>query len=200
MPKTKRRATSRLLKLLSVLQTADSDLTAPFCVEIKHLLKNNQYLTNIEIATTPAPYRYRPVLRDQLPNFILSQLDGQRLTNGTQPTVELTVELTDLLGFVLSLMPPPPPDILKFSPDKVSPTFFNWQCAATHRTRFLVAFIRQPPGMTSAVYSVEQLLGMRDHGASTALSGMAVQHPDLGKLRSVPPVRNEADDFSRLDR
>ena len=172
MPKTKRRRTSRLLKQIYELQLHDIELTAPFCVEVKHLFKNNRHLTDVEIAGSPAPYRFGTVLREQLPNFIVSQLDGQGLTSETQPTVEVT----DLLDFLLSLMP------TRLTRDQSSATFFHWQCPRSHRTSFLVAYIDQPSGMSSAIYTVEQLLKMRDRGAGPALPGGAAKNPGHGNL------------------
>ncbi len=170
-PKTARKRASRLLKQLFELQKFDFELTGPFCVETKFLLRNSKYCLMLEVA---APYNFGLVAhgaRSALPKFILSQLEAQKLITTSQHQIPLT----RLLAFVLEWLP------LRLTKAASVPTFFHWQSPLDHRTYFVFAFIdKPPPNMPPRAYTVENLLRLRGSPAPAALAALVERDPDLG--------------------
>src|SRR3569833_1296745 len=127
-----RSRTKRLLKQLIELQVFDYELTGPFCLETKFLLRNSRHSSSIQItqdqdSDTSIP----PVDCSVLPRFIGSQLEAQRLTTSTTHQVPLT----RLLDLILALIPS------AVSRKDSCPTFIHWQCRRSHRTHFVFAFV-----------------------------------------------------------
>lgn len=176
-----RSRTKRLLKQLFELQVFDFELTGPFCLETKFLLRNSRHCSSIQItqdqdSDTSIP----PVDCSVLPRFIGSQLEAQRLTASTTHQVPLT----RLLDLILALIPS------AVSRKDSCPTFFHWQCRRSHRTHFVFAFVAKDVAMPSGPYSVGELLRLRGGARPAALTAFARANPELGE--TLPSVNTIA--------
>lgn len=168
-----RRRTKRLLRSLSNLQDDDCTITPQTLLAAKYLLRVNSkcYCVNV----TNADMLDHLALwcpRSELPNFIVSQLEAQQLTN---PDSDLVLVPPQVSVIILSAYPPEPEG-------KDWPTLFRWYSKERHRYYCLFAYVRFKMGRKS--YTIAELLAFRGKqpGAPSGMSALA-ENPELGKFR-----------------
>lgn len=183
-PSTARKRAKKLLKELWELQTHDVPMTASTLLETKYLLQSSKRCARVEVISprflAEHPASQVEITDDRIPifiptsHFIRCQLEDQKLTgsrshNCQQDPVALPAVLA-LLHCVCSTA---------FSARKSSyPTQFRWHCSLTHRTHIIFAFVDVK--MRSRVYTIEELLNLRDSASSDVVAGMNYQENELG--------------------
>lgn len=181
---TTRKKAKKLLKELWELQTTDVPMTAATLLEAKYLLQNFKRCSRVEVISpkflADLPASQVEITDDRIPNFIPTsqfircQLEDQRLTgsrshNCQQDPVVLPALLA-LLNRVCSNVS---------SSRKTSyPTQFRWHCSLTHRTHIIFAFVDIK--MRSRVYTIGELLNLRNTASSDVAAGMNHQDNELG--------------------
>lgn len=91
-----------------------------------------------------------------LPTFLQSQLQAQKITDGSI----LWVQVVPFLTFVQSCLRP-------FGNTRGYPTLFVWYCRELHRSFLFFAFLDTK--MTSLTYTANELLGMKHVNAKKKL-------------------------------
>lgn len=178
-PSTPRRRTKQLLKELWELQTHDVPMTPAMLYEVRYLLRSSKRSTCIEIETPrprsnvidPTPFT---LVEGAVPKFILCQLLDQKLiqSRNYQDTIAVPAVLS-----VLSLL---------FSTEASStqlthPTQFRWHCSRTHRSHVIFAYLDIK--MKTKVYSVEELLSLKNSASPEIIAAVACRDNDLGLSR-----------------
>lgn len=185
-PSTVRKRAKKLLKELWELQTNDIPMTAATLLETKYLLQSSKRCARVEVISprflADLPASPVEITDDRIPNFIPTsqfvrcQLEDQKLTgsrshNCQQDPVALPAVLA-LLNRVCSTAS---------SSRKTSyPTQFRWHCSLTHRTHIIFAFVDVK--MRSRVYTIGELLNLRDSASSEVVAGMKYQDNELGTV------------------
>lgn len=164
-----RKRSKRLLKLLKELQEVDHAVTPPTLFAAKHLLQNHRRCTLITIRVdsvgASSPFESP---RACLPNFIVSQLEGQKLTDPRNDHVLLS----PIIVFVLLSLP------TRSGSDSGYPTLFRWYCGLRRRTFYLFAYIKHD--MSRRTYTLDELLALRGKPIASGILSVA-GNPELGK-------------------
>lgn len=172
--------TAELLDGLWDLQKHDQSPSSTTWTEAKFLLRNNSACICIEVTTPkprtnivdPTPFN----LGDQeIPEFINCQLVDQKLIDSRN--YQDTIALPAILS-VISLIYAGP----STGKVKTFPTVFRWNCSRTHRTHIL--FAHTDVKMRSKVYSVDELLNLKNSTSPNLAAAVAVRDNDLSKLSS----------------
>jgi hypothetical protein len=166
-----RKRARRLLKNLRRLQEDDVAITPPVLKETKYLFQYTFRCFTVHITYDELAASEFLVSRGEIPEFILSQLEIQKLTNETSARVPIST----ILHFIIQSLASNPESEERY------PTFFSWYCAYIHRTRYIFAYVDMK--MDSQVYSIRELLEMRGEQNSDFLSSLVNYKPDLGKFR-----------------
>lgn len=150
-------------------------MTAATLVEVKYLLRSCRRCTCIEIHTPkprsnlldPVPFN---IAEGATPKFILCQLLDQKLieSRNYQDTIALPAVLS-VTNLVFST---------EASPRQFSfPTQFRWHCSRTHRTHIIFAYLDIK--MKSRIYSVEELLNLRNSASPDILAAVVLRDNEL---------------------
>lgn len=152
-------------------------MTAAALVEVKYLLRASKRCITIEIRTPkpraniidPNPFN---IAEEAIPRFILCQLLDQKLIDSRnyQDTIALPAALS-VISLIYSTHPHPG----RF----VCPTQFRWHCSRTHRSHLIFAYLDVK--MRSRVYSVEELLGLKNASTPDVLAAVAFRDNELGQ-------------------
>lgn len=172
-PASTRKRVKKILKQLWELQKHDIPMTAATLLEVKYLLRSTNRCVRVDIESD----KLRDALYgclfdieyDAIPEFILCQLEDQKLTVSRSQQVALPAALSSI-GLFLSTGP---------SQRNSFPTQFRWQCALTHRTLIIFAFVDIK--MKSRMYSIPELLNLRGSHSSDGLAVIAQRDSELGK-------------------
>ncbi|PSR93677.1 hypothetical protein BD289DRAFT_451720 [Coniella lustricola] len=169
---------TELLDSLWKSQKADHSLSATTLNEAKFILRDSSLCICIEV-TTPKP-RTNIVdatpfnLEDHaIPAFIKCQLINQKLidSHNFQDTIALPAVLSALTQLYAT-------NSIKRA--DVFPTVFRWHCSRTHRTHILFAYTDIK--MQSKVYSVDELLNLKNTVSPNLAAAVAVRDNDLCEM------------------
>ncbi|KAK8134660.1 hypothetical protein PG984_006672 [Apiospora sp. TS-2023a] len=161
----------RLYKRLRTNQEEDHCLTAYQFVEIKHYLKNHRRCRHIVIKNN-LPLDYLACsLPDNLPKFILSQLEAQRLiTDDCRLSVQVWSAIQIISGcFSRSSSHP-----------RLYPTLFCWRSPNKQRSYYIFAHLTRP--MANRKYKASELLDLRDIRPSQDILDRVHQNPDVADI------------------
>ncbi|TPX10558.1 uncharacterized protein E0L32_008444 [Thyridium curvatum] len=162
-----RKKTKKLLSQLLEAQDFDLVVTRFVWMEAKYLLRIGRRCAMVKIQTDPYFICSRTVDREIIPNFIISQLEAQKLAN---PDAR-QIPFTPILNFIAVRSPDDGPAF---------PTSFQWQSRETHKTHFIFAYI--DCRMPSRSYSVQELLSLRGRDVASDLRALADQDEELAKI------------------
>lgn len=174
---TRKRIIKGLYKQLKKGQTDDVPIPAPTLFGIKFYIRNHYHASQIFIEDDPPSQDYlgQPPLAHPS-NFILSQLEAQKIANITSPPSQVFAALIVTSKFLAE----DPLGSLSY------PTLLTWHTSEKHRTYCLFAYLTCP--MESRVYSVSELLGLRDAFSSDNMLDTSKLNPDVGKSVILAPL------------
>ncbi|GJN85069.1 hypothetical protein PLIIFM63780_008633 [Purpureocillium lilacinum] len=190
MVMTRSKRAKQIVRSLSLAQHEDHVLSAFTPLLIRYNLLHN-YHRCIQVSvdlgrpsdrfTITSPY-------DALPNFLRSQLDAQKITDGTR----LWSQVVPILTFIQS-------NIRRLGKSRGYPTLFVWHSRENHRSYFFFAFVEIK--MVSKTYSIRELVRMKNFSASKEfydrLYDKLQRDPSFGDIfrmssdRSLPLIREE---------
>lgn len=180
-PTTPRKRAKSLLKELWQLQKDDAPMTAATLFEAKYLLRVSKHCVSIDIKTPkpraniidPNPFN---IAEDAIPQFILCQLVDQKLIDSCnyQDTIALPAALS-VISLAYSTQ--------SIAGSFVHPTQFRWHCSRTHRSHFIFAYLDVK--MRSRVYSVEELLNLKNASSPDVLAAIAFRDSELGQSQTL---------------
>ncbi|KAK3990509.1 hypothetical protein QBC44DRAFT_394463, partial [Cladorrhinum sp. PSN332] len=167
-----KRRVKKVLKALSNLQDDDYIITAQTLIAAKHLLKHSSKCTAVLVTEEDAlddMAFWSP--RHQIPRFIVSQLEVQRLTDQDSDLVRVS----PLVSFVV--LHAAPPDWQ----EKDYPTLFSWYSKPKHRYFCLFAYIKHKMGRQT--YTISELLAFRGNEASPPTGVLTLaNNPELVEI------------------
>lgn len=173
-----RQRTKSLLKELWELQKVDVPMTAPTLIETKHLLRSSKKCVSIEIqtpkpranVTDPNPFT---IDKRAVPKFIWCQLVDQKLIDS--PNYQDTIALPAALSVISANYP-----AKVTAGTHVYPTQFRWHCSRSHRSHLIFACIEVK--MASRIYTVEEMLNLKNASSPDVLAAVAFRDNELGQL------------------
>lgn len=169
-PASHRKRSKRLLKLLRELQQDDYPITAPTLLAAKHLLQQYNPCTVVEVKidseAADLPFETH---RRFLPNFIVSQLEEQKLTDKHSENV-----LVSPIVFFILLSLPILPGL-----HRTYPTLFRWYCPPRHKTYYIFAHLTRD--MARQTYTLTELLSLRGNPATKGISALT-GNPEFGNF------------------
>lgn len=176
--KSPRQRSKSLLKELWQLQKDDVPMTAATLLEVRHQIRNSRKCITVEI-TTPKPQTNEldenafAIGEEAFPNFIWCQLLDQKLieSHNFQDTIVLPAALS-----VISLAYCTASTAVD---SHIYPTTFNWHCSRTHRSHLIFAFVSFR--MKSRVYTVEEMLNLKNASSPSVLAAVAFRDSELGQ-------------------
>lgn len=150
MTLTRSKKSKRLLRWLSVLQNKDCTLEPSTTLLIKHsLLHNHQRCIQVTIRLAGNPNMlFYSSPRSTLPHFLQSQLDAQKIADGSR----IWTQIAPILTFIGA-------NIRTFGSQRGHPTLFLWYSRETHRSYLFFAFLRAK--MAPVTYTAQELLRMK---------------------------------------
>ena len=160
----------KLYKRLETDQTEDVCLTAPQLLELKFFLRNHGRCHHVKIRHSSQLDTLEYFFPENIPTFILSQLEAQRLiTNSYRPSAQLWAAL-QVISDCYCLNP---------SGDQSYPTLVHWRGSNKQRGYHLFAYLDRP--MASRKYKASELLDLRAKKPCKEILSRVSQNPDLGK-------------------
>ncbi|KAH8678041.1 hypothetical protein BX600DRAFT_493387 [Xylariales sp. PMI_506] len=179
----RRKAAEKLHKKLRESQELDIPLTGPEFVQIKFGLKHNRRCTHVSVVdSNPVASDNSIILPSQLPEFLHSQIQAQKLTaDDFRPSSTVSI----ILQFATRHLADTPTQHSAF------PTFLRWQQPNKRRCYYLLAYLADQ--MESRKYTTSELLELRGSQTLQALLDRARASRDLDevvKTRSIPHVRS----------
>ena len=167
-----RKRARRLLMELKELQKDDYSVTPSTIFAIKHLLQFHNRCKFVEVKidsfAANSPFEFD---RSLLPKFIVSQLEGQRLTNRDSEKIPVP----PIVAFAIQLLPS------VTCCGKSYPTLFRWHYAPRHRTYYVFAHIKHNMGRQT--YTLTELMGLRTDRVPDEVLAMA-NNPEIGTLNA----------------
>lgn len=150
MTLTRSKRSKRLLRWLSVLQNEDQALGPSTALLIKHsLLHNDHRCIQVTIRLAGSLNFFHHLLsRRDLPHFLRSQLEAQKIADGSR----LWTQIAPILTFIRVNSRP------TGSPQGY-PTLFVWYSRENHRSYLFFAFLGTK--MAPVTYSAQELLRMK---------------------------------------
>ncbi|KAJ6441783.1 actin filament organization protein app1 [Purpureocillium lavendulum] len=155
MALTKSKRAKRIIRSLSIAQQEDQVLGAFTPLLIRYNLLHN-YHRCIQVSVDLGwPSDRLPIATsyNAMPNFLRSQLDAQKITDGTR----LWSQVVPILTFIQST-------IRRLGKSRGYPTLFVWHSRENHRSYFFFAFVEFK--MVSKTYSIRELVRMKNSSAS----------------------------------
>lgn len=148
---TRSKRAKRILRCLSLAQHEDHLLSSSTTPLIRYnLLHNYHRCIQVSVDLGLPPYRTPLTMPfDAMPNFLKSQLEAQKIANGTR----LWSQVVPILTFIQSNIR------LRLDRSRGFPTLFVWHSRENHRSYFFFAFVEIK--MVSRTYSVRELLRLR---------------------------------------
>ncbi|KAK8037005.1 hypothetical protein PG991_001319 [Apiospora marii] len=161
----------KLYKRLRTNQDEDDCLTAYQFVEIKHYLKNHRRCRHIVIKNDLPLDHLACSLPDDLPKFILSQLEAQRLiTDDSRLSVQVWSAIQVISGCFSR----------GSSPSRSYPTLFCWRSPNKQRSYYIFAHLTRP--MANRKYKASDLLDLRDVRPSQDILDRVHRNPDVADI------------------
>lgn len=164
-----RRRTKRLLKTLKRLQKDNAPVTPYILIEAKFRFLLSGRCSCVRVAYEELADGRFDIPHNPLPNFILSQLEAQKLTDAISPRDSIL----PVLFFIDSSLSTDPSRQASF------PTLFCWYCRPRHRTYYFFAHLNLK--MPSKSYTIDELLALRAEDSPVALRSLAKSSPVLGE-------------------
>ena len=168
-----RRRAKRLLVVLKGLQRDDFAIPGPYMLAIKHLLQISSRCALVEVDCHETDLLFESK-RGSVPQFIISQLEAQKLID----RLSFQVPVTPLLAFVLLSLPSS-----KRQLDDGYPTLFRWYCREQRRTYVIFAFTKYK--MARQKYSINELLELRNGRIINEISALS-GNPEIGMCLAFP--------------
>lgn len=150
MTLTRSKKSKRLLRWLSVLQNEDQALGPSTALLIKHSLLHNHHRciqVTIRLAGSLNLLHHLSSCTD-LPYFLQSQLEAQKIADGSR----LWTQIAPILTFIRA-------NIRSTGYSRGYPTLFVWYSRETHRSYLFFAFLRTK--MAPVTYTAQDLLRMK---------------------------------------
>ncbi|ODA82027.1 hypothetical protein RJ55_00532 [Drechmeria coniospora] len=154
MVMTRSKRAKRIVRCLSVAQHEDRALGCSTTPLIRYNLLHNYHRcihVFVDLGEPSEPFSF-PSSFDAMPKFLRSQLDAQKIADGTR----LWSQVIPILTFIQS-------NLRRLGKLRGFPTLFVWYCRENHRSYFFFAFVDVK--MVSKTYSARDLLRMKDHSA-----------------------------------
>ncbi len=163
-----RKQARRLLQHLKDLQDFDKSITPSTVFAIKHLLQLYHRCKFVRVKIDSfADNTPLESLRSLLPNFIVSQLEEQKLTDRCSERVPVP----PVVAVIIQSLPS------ASGLDSLYPTLFCWYYPPRRRTYYVFAHINH--SMARRTYTLTELLGLRTNQAPAAFLAMA-GNPEIG--------------------
>ncbi|KAK8039806.1 hypothetical protein PG993_008217 [Apiospora rasikravindrae] len=161
----------KLYQRLRTNQVEDDCLTAFQFVEIKFYLKNHKRCHHIVIRND-LPLDYLACsLPDNLPKFISSQLEAQRLIADDH---RLSVQVWSVIHTISGCFSRDP------SHTRSYPTLFYWRSPNKQRSYYLFAYLTR--AMTTRKYKASELLDLRDIRPCQDILDRVQKNPDVADI------------------
>ncbi|KAK8107176.1 uncharacterized protein PG998_009189 [Apiospora kogelbergensis] len=177
----------KLYKRLETDQTEDVCLTAPQLLELKFFLRNHGRCHHVKIRHSSQLDTLEYFFPENIPTFILSQLEAQRLiTNSYRPSAQLWAAL-QVISDCYCLNP---------SGDQSYPTLVHWRGSNKQRGYHLFAYLDRP--MASRKYKASELLDLRAKKPCKEILSRVSQNPDLADIVTGFRLNNAPGDNSNV--
>ena len=172
-PQAARKQAKLLLKRLKECQLLDVILTPSTVWEMKYMLKSLSRVVTVKVMADETFENPVHVPRRKLPQFIVSQLEAQKLISFGSPQVPINPPLFLAISSL--------PEQATINSSRVHPTLLCWHTPEKHRSYWLFACLEiEMPG--TGTYTVEELLALRNSSSpkvEECLSRLSRQEPDL---------------------
>lgn len=167
MVMTKSKRAKRILRSLSAAQHGDHVLSCSTTPLIRYnLLHNYHRCVQVSVDLGEPSDRFPTCFPlDALPNFLRSQLEAQKIADGSR----LWSQVVPILTFIQA-------NLRRFGKSRGFPTLFVWYSRENHRSYLFFAFVDVK--MVSKTYSARELLRMR-----TVLAGKELYDRLYEKIR-----------------
>ncbi|KAK8086360.1 hypothetical protein PG994_001334 [Apiospora phragmitis] len=160
----------KLYKRLRTNQAEDDCLTAFQFVEIKFYLKHHRRCRHI-IIKNDLPHDYLACfLPDNLPTFILSQLEAQRLVTDDS---RLSVQVWSAIQIISACFSSNP------SHTRSYPTLFHWRSSNKRRSYYLFSYLTRK---MARKYKTGELLDLRDIRPCPDILDRVQRNPDVADI------------------
>ncbi|RDA83498.1 hypothetical protein CP532_2680 [Ophiocordyceps camponoti-leonardi (nom. inval.)] len=177
---TRSKRAKRILRCLSAAQHEDHVLSYSTTPLIRYNLLHDYHRcvqVSVELGgptdRLPVPFSF-----EALPNFLQSQLEAQKIADGSR----LLSRLAPLLTFVQAHLP-------RFDRSRAFPTLFIWHSRENHRSYLFFAFVEIR--MVSKTYTARELLRLRKVSAGKEFYDRLVEklrkEQGLGDIHRIPP-------------
>ncbi|RCI14460.1 hypothetical protein L249_6121 [Ophiocordyceps polyrhachis-furcata BCC 54312] len=177
---TRSKRAKRILRCLSAAQHEDHVLSYSTTPLIRYNLLHDYHRcvqVSVELGG-PADRLSVPFSFDALPNFLQSQLEAQKIADGSR----LLLRLAPLLTFVQAHLP-------RLDRSRAFPTLFIWHSRENHRSYLFFAFVEIR--MVSKTYTARELLRLRKVSAGKEFYDRLVEklrkEQGLGDIHRIPP-------------
>ncbi|RDA91687.1 hypothetical protein CP533_2336 [Ophiocordyceps camponoti-saundersi (nom. inval.)] len=177
---TRSKRAKRILRCLSAAQHEDHVLSYSTTPLIRYNLLHDYHRcvqVSVELGG-PADRLSVPFSFDALPNFLQSQLEAQKIADGSR----LLLRLAPLLTFVQAHLP-------RLDRSRAFPTLFIWHSRENHRSYLFFAFVEIR--MVSKTYTARELLRLRKVSAGKEFYDRLVEklrkEQGLGQFAKPPP-------------
>ncbi|PHH76262.1 hypothetical protein CDD80_1677 [Ophiocordyceps camponoti-rufipedis] len=177
---TRSRRAKRILRCLSAAQHEDHVLSCSTTPLIRYNLLHDYHRcvqVSVELGG-PADRLSVPFSFGALPRFLRSQLEAQKIADGSR----LLWRLAPLLTFVQAHLP-------RFDRSRAFPTLFIWHSRENHRSYLFFAFVEIR--MVSKTYTARELLRLRKASAGREfydrLAEKLRKDQGLGDIHRMPP-------------
>ncbi|KAK5997286.1 hypothetical protein PT974_02641 [Cladobotryum mycophilum] len=190
MVMTRSKRAKRVLRCLSISQHEDEILGPSITPLIRYNLLHNYsrcLQVSIDLADAVDPFPHT-IPYNQLPKFLRSQLEAQKITDGSR----LWSQIVPLLAFIQG-------NLRKLDKSSGFPTLFFWYSRENHRSYFFFAFVENK--MASKTYTSRELLRLRNAPVGKDLYEQLQQRlqndAELGEIfrmqieRSLPLINEE---------
>lgn len=169
----------QLYRQLRIFQAEDVIITAPVMLQIKFELKyhggcNQIFIDNPTPSDNKLHLEISIYLNQLLPQFLLSQLEAQRIADGSRSSLQLGAALAVATSFLDSNPTESP----------TYPTLFCWSSSENHRNYYLFAFL--VCNMEARSYSAAELLKFNTSKCPQTLQGKLESDPVLCKSMPLP--------------
>ncbi|KAI1820565.1 hypothetical protein F4861DRAFT_545453 [Xylaria intraflava] len=175
-PQGRRKSIRKLYTKLRHCQADDVPIPNPTVMEIKFLLKTHGRCYKIFVESNDAPSKPPPLVSvEDLPRFIYSQLEAQRIADDDTQSAQLST----VLGILLRRL------VVNPVRSNSVPTLFFWHDSGRQRTFCLFAYLTRK--MDSRTYSVAELLSLRRSRTSEMSHGLPAklkEDPELDEVVS----------------
>ncbi|CAJ2511795.1 Uu.00g074200.m01.CDS01 [Anthostomella pinea] len=180
---TRKKIIKNLYSKLKESQADDAPLPSPTLVEIKFYLKRHKRCRQIWLENDPEPLDPLALPSQDIPQFILSQLQAQNIADKPRHSVQISTILA-VLSEDLARTP---------TEGRPVPTLFLWHSSGGDKRRTYCIFAHLTRSMESRTYSAEELLELRSSENHQTLLKMLKVNPEIGDVvkgkGNMPPAQ-----------